>query len=108
VTCTIFIQSARQEEIERVQRLQRRLSKLDLTIKRHVRDDDKMYGSVTAKNIAQKLEKSDMKIEEKDVLLEEAIKVLLPRFSPHMMPCCVPHICPHIFPPTDAPPRALF
>jgi hypothetical protein len=67
---------ARVEEMQRVQRLQRRLSKLDITIKRHVRDEDKMYGSVTAKNIADKLTKSELKVSEKDVLLEEAIKVV--------------------------------
>lgn len=83
-----------------MQRLQRRLSKLDLTIKRHVHDDDKMFGSVTAKNIAQKLEKSDMKIEEKDVLLEAPIKVSLARFSlPTCTPCCVPsHLPSHARP----------
>ena len=62
--------------MQRVQRLQRRLSKLDITVKRHVRDEDKMYGSVTAKNIADKLTKSELKVSEKDVLLEEAIKVV--------------------------------
>lgn len=67
---------ARVEEMQRVQRLQRRLSKLDITVKRHVRDEDKMYGSVTAKNIADKLTKSELKVSEKDVLLEEAIKEL--------------------------------
>jgi len=65
----------RQAEVKRVGLLQRRLSKIDLTIKRHVRDEDKMYGSVTAKNISEKLMKSDLKIPEKDVLLTEIIKV---------------------------------
>jgi len=68
-------QVERQAEVKRVGLLQRRLSKIDLTIKRHVRDEDKMYGSVTAKNISEKLMKSDLKIPEKDVLLTEIIKV---------------------------------
>ena len=67
---------ARQEEAQRIQRLQKRLAKLDLTIRRHVHDNDVMYGSVTAKNIADKLEKSGLKVTEKDVLLEEPIKAL--------------------------------
>ena len=70
------------EEMQRVQRLQRRLSKLDLTIKRHVRDEDKMYGSVTAKNIADKLIKSELKVSEKDVMLQEPIKVKARMYEP--------------------------
>ncbi len=68
-------QTARVEESRRVQELQRRLSRLDLTIKRHVNDDEQMYGSVTAKNISEKLAKSNLKVAEKDVLLETPIKV---------------------------------
>jgi ribosomal protein L9 len=63
------------EESRRVQELQRRLSRLDLTIKRHVNDDEQMYGSVTAKNISEKLAKSNLTVAEKDVLLEAPIKV---------------------------------
>ena len=73
-----------------MQKLQRRLSKLDMTIKRHVHGEDKMYGSVTAKNIADKLIKSDLKVSEKDVLLEEPIKVgaLANRASSSVPPLC--------------------
>lgn len=70
------------EEMQRVQRLQRRLSKLDLTIKRHVHDEDKVYGSVTAKNIADKLIKSELKVSEKDVMLQEPIKVKARMYEP--------------------------
>ena len=68
-------QTARVEESRRVQELQRRLSRLDLTIKRNVNDEEQMYGSVTAKNISEKLAKSNLKVAEKDVLLEAPIKV---------------------------------
>jgi len=68
-------QVERQAEVKRVGLLQRRLSKIELTIRRHVLDEDKLYGSVTAKNISEKLFKSDLKIPEKDVLLTEIIKV---------------------------------
>jgi large subunit ribosomal protein L9 len=75
---------ARVAEVARVQRLQRRLTKLDLTIRRHCNEQDKMFGSVTAKNIADKLEKSDLKVSEKDVLLEEPIREV-PRVLPAMV-----------------------
>jgi large subunit ribosomal protein L9 len=62
-------------EIQRVNLLLRRLAKIDLTIKRHVNQDDKIYGSVTAKHIAEKLAKADLNIPEQDVMLAEALKV---------------------------------
>jgi large subunit ribosomal protein L9 len=65
----------RVEEIQRVKLLLRRLAKIDLTIKRHVNQDDKIYGSVTAKHIAEKLAKADLNIPEQDVMLAEALKV---------------------------------
>ena len=68
-----------------MQQLQRRLSRLDLSIKRHVHDDDKMYGSVTAKNISEKLARSNLKVAEKDVLLDAPIKVRT-ALRPQLMP----------------------
>ncbi|EKX52623.1 hypothetical protein GUITHDRAFT_133670 [Guillardia theta CCMP2712] len=64
------------EEKIRQRRMEKQLSKLKLTMKRHSVEDGKLYGSVTAKNISDKLAKIDMEIKPEDILLEAPIKEL--------------------------------
>lgn len=46
-----------QQEIQRVQIVNKKMSKIKITFKRHCTEGNKTYGSVTAKNIALALKK---------------------------------------------------
>lgn len=54
--------------------LAKRLSKVQVEIKAEVSESDKLYGSVTALDIVNALEKQGHKIDEKQVALENPIK----------------------------------
>jgi large subunit ribosomal protein L9 len=54
----------------------RRLAGLSCTIVRKVGDNDQLYGSVTAADIAEFLEKEGVVIDKRRILLEEPIKAL--------------------------------
>ena len=54
----------------------RRLAGLSCTIVRKVGENDQLYGSVTASDIADHLEKDGVAIDKRRILLEEPIKAL--------------------------------
>ena len=53
-----------------------RMSDLSTTIVVQAGEDDKLYGSVTAHDIAEEIEKQGFEIDQKQVLLDEPIKKL--------------------------------
>lgn len=54
--------------------LAQRLSEIQLTIKAKAGEDQKLFGSITAKDVAEALEKEGIKIDKKQILIEEPIK----------------------------------
>jgi len=56
--------------------LARRLAEVELTIRRRVGEQDKLFGSVTAIDIAEQLEPMKLGIERRQIQLEEPIKTL--------------------------------
>lgn len=67
------------KELERVKdfrMLAERITALDITIKERVSEQDILYGSVTAKNIADALTAEGVVLEQEMIRLEEPIKTL--------------------------------
>jgi large subunit ribosomal protein L9 len=58
------------------QRLKDRLEKLSLTAEVQTGEEDKVFGSVTAANIATLLEKQEFAIDRRKIMLEEPLKAL--------------------------------
>lgn len=56
--------------------LAKRLAEVELTIKRRVGEQEKLFGSVTAIDIAEALEPMELGIDRKQIHLEEPIKTL--------------------------------
>jgi large subunit ribosomal protein L9 len=54
----------------------KRLAQVEITIKRRVGEQDKLFGSVTAIDIMEQLEPMDLGIERRQINLEEPIKEL--------------------------------
>jgi large subunit ribosomal protein L9 len=58
------------------QRLKDKLEKLSLTAEVQTGEEDKVFGSVTAANIASLLEKQGVEIDRRKIVLEEPLKAL--------------------------------
>jgi len=56
--------------------LAKRLGQVEVTIRRRVGEQDKLFGSVTAIDIAEQLEPMNLGIERRQIHLEEPIKTL--------------------------------
>lgn len=54
----------------------KRLAEVEITIKRRVGEQDKLFGSVTAIDIMEQLEPMNLGIERRQIVLEEPIKEL--------------------------------
>ena len=66
-----------QEEKQTAEELAKKLEKVSLTISVQVGEKDKLYGSVTAQDIAQALKKEEgITINKKKIVLEESLKAL--------------------------------
>lgn len=75
----------------------KRLSDVELTIRRRVGEQDKLFGSVTAIDIAEELDKLELGIERRQLQLEEPIKTLgtfeVPvRLHPEVIPSIKVHV----------------
>ncbi len=64
------------KKLREAEQLKLRLEKLSLTSEVLVGEEDRIFGSVTAQNIADLLASQGMRIEKRNVLLEEPIKSL--------------------------------
>jgi large subunit ribosomal protein L9 len=62
--------------LREAEQLKLRLEKLSLTSEVLVSEEDKIFGSVTAQNVAELLSEQGIKTDKRDVLLEEPIKSL--------------------------------
>ncbi|MCS7203091.1 MAG: 50S ribosomal protein L9 [Thermodesulfovibrio sp.] len=54
--------------------LAERLSELQLTIKAKAGEDQKLFGSITAKDIAEALQKEGISVDKKQIIIDEPIK----------------------------------
>lgn len=64
------------KDIADAQELAKVMSSVSLTVSQKAGENDQLFGSVTAKDVAELLEKQGYKIERRNVQLEEPIKTL--------------------------------
>jgi len=63
-------------ELEEAQALAERISNISLTIPVKVGEEEKLYGSVTTKDIAALIEKEGVEIDRRHIMLEDPIRSL--------------------------------
>jgi len=71
-----LMESKRRKQEEKARRLAEKLKNVSCTIKARAGEGDKLFGSVTAAEIAEALKAQGIEVDRKDVLLEEPIKEL--------------------------------
>ncbi len=64
------------KEIEKTKELANKISAMSCTVKGQAGEDDKLYGSVTSIDIASALEQEGVRIDKRDIIIEEPIKKL--------------------------------
>jgi large subunit ribosomal protein L9 len=64
------------KDLEAAQRLADRITSLSIEISRKVVEEEKLYGSVSSKDIAEKLALQDIPLDRKRILLQEPIRTL--------------------------------
>ncbi len=69
-------QSRLEREIAGYESIVKKLSKIEITIEAQVGDEEKMFGSITAKDIQNSLKEKDIEVERNAILLDEPIKSL--------------------------------
>ena len=70
------IESRRKKQREEAESLSKKVSGTTITIQHRAGEEDKLFGSVTAADIAEKLAELDIQIDKKNILLTESIKTL--------------------------------
>ena len=70
------IESRREKQRQEAELLSKKISGTTITIEHRVGEEDKLFGSVTSGDIAEKLAEIDIQVEKKNVLLPESIKTL--------------------------------
>ncbi|MEJ2040693.1 MAG: 50S ribosomal protein L9 [Desulfosarcinaceae bacterium] len=68
------LQIAKEKEL--AQQMAERLESVECTINAKVHEEDRLYGSVTLRDVVDALAKQDIKVEKRMVLLREPIKTL--------------------------------
>ncbi len=66
----------KRKEIAGAEGIKRRIESLQITIPAKVGEEEKLYGSVTAKNIQDAFAKMDVEVRKRDILLEEPIRTV--------------------------------
>ena len=61
---------------EAAQKVAEQINSLELTLSRKVSDGEKIFGSVTAKDLAEALAQAQIVLDRKNILLEEPIRTL--------------------------------
>lgn len=64
------------KDLQEVEELSKKMGELSVTISRQVGDGEKMFGSVTAADIAEAVEKEGITIDKRQIHLEKPIKEL--------------------------------
>ena len=70
------INARREKQREGAEALSKKLSGASVTIAQRIGEEDKLFGSVTSSDIAQKLAELDIEVDKKNILLPEPIKSL--------------------------------
>ena len=70
------IEASREKQRQETESLSQKISGIIITIEHRVGEEDKLFGSVTAADIVEKLSEMDIKVDKKHVLLTEPIKTL--------------------------------
>ena len=70
------IESRRKKQREEAESLSKKVSGTTITIQHRAGEEEKLFGSVTAADIAEKLAELDIQIDKKNILLTESIKTL--------------------------------
>ena len=70
------IQSRLDEQHKKAEALFKKLSGITLEFKELAAEDDKLFGSVTANDVCEKLAEKNIEVEKRNVFLNEPIKVL--------------------------------
>jgi large subunit ribosomal protein L9 len=70
------IETRREKQRQEAEALSKKISGTSITIEHRAGEEDKLFGSVTAADIAEKLAELDIKIDKKNINLAESIKTL--------------------------------
>jgi large subunit ribosomal protein L9 len=70
------IEARREKQRQEAESLSKKISGTIITIAHRVGEEEKLFGSVTAADISEKLREMDIQIDKKNVLLTEPIKTL--------------------------------
>jgi large subunit ribosomal protein L9 len=70
------IESSREKQRQEAESLSKKVSGTSITIQHRAGEEEKLFGSVTAADIAEKLAELDIQIDKKNILLAESIKTL--------------------------------
>lgn len=70
------IEARREKQRQESEDLSKKISGASVTIQHRVGEEDKLFGSVTASDIAEKLAELDIKVDKRNILLPEPIKTL--------------------------------
>ena len=70
------IEARREKQRQEAESLSKKISGANIIIAHRVGEEDKLFGSVTAADISEKLAEMDIHVEKKNILLSEPIKTL--------------------------------
>jgi len=70
------IEARREKQRQDAETLSKKITGAVITIEHRVGEEDKLFGSVTSADIAEKLAEIDIRIDKKNILLPEPIKTL--------------------------------
>jgi large subunit ribosomal protein L9 len=70
------IETRREKQRQEAETLSKKISGSSITIQHRAGEEEKLFGSVTAADIAEKLAELDIQVDKKNVLLTEQIKTL--------------------------------
>lgn len=70
------IEARREKQRQESEELSKKISGASVTIQHRVGEEDKLFGSVTASDIAEKLAELDINVDKRNILLPEPIKTL--------------------------------
>lgn len=70
------IEARREKQRQEAESLSKKIAGAVITIKHRVGEEDKLFGSVTAADISEKLAEMDIQIDKKNILLSEPLKTL--------------------------------
>ena len=70
------IMSTRMKDKEAAERAKEKISQMTVTVRQKAGEDDKLYGSVTSRDIAQELEKGGIVVDRRKIIVDETIRTV--------------------------------